>query len=219
VPGLYFFDNDVIDIAANLKPSARGEIEITDVNLAYLRRGDLRVEPLGRGSRQATPAPTKPSAGGNVQSSRPPGRISCIERSPTARYIDHTGCRVAAELAKNDTAATVDIANEDGQPLMDEGFRFLQTVQVVTSLLALTVSVLHRPDPGGCDGLQADPEPASTAFPMKRIWPGANRAVAAGRRVNFRQIQEDSRPRAVHPARRSPYANGDIHIGTALNKI
>jgi len=49
VPGLYFFDNDVVDIAAKLRPSARGEIEITDVNLAYLRRGDLRVEPLGRG--------------------------------------------------------------------------------------------------------------------------------------------------------------------------
>jgi glucose-1-phosphate thymidylyltransferase len=49
VPGLYFYDSDVCEIAKNLKPSPRGELEITDLNRVYMERGDLRVQPLGRG--------------------------------------------------------------------------------------------------------------------------------------------------------------------------
>ena len=49
VTGLYFYDNDVLDVAASIRPSARGELEITDVNLAYLQAGKLQVELMGRG--------------------------------------------------------------------------------------------------------------------------------------------------------------------------
>jgi glucose-1-phosphate thymidylyltransferase len=124
VPGLYFFDNDVIDIAANLRPSPRGEIEITDVNLAYLRRGDLRVEPLGRGfawlDTGTHEALQQAASYVQVIQDRQGLKISCIEEiAYRLGYIDRTQLLVlAAELAKNDYGRyLLDIANEDGQPL------------------------------------------------------------------------------------------------------
>ena len=49
VPGLYLYDRHITEITRSMKPSARGELEITDVNISYMRRGDLHVVPLGRG--------------------------------------------------------------------------------------------------------------------------------------------------------------------------
>ena len=124
VPGLYFYDNDVIRIAADLTPSARGELEITDVNLAYLRRGDLRVEPLGRGFAWLDTGTHEAlqQAASYVQAiqERQGLKISCIEEiAYRLGYIDRSGLlALASDYSKNDYGRYLaDVANEGSSPL------------------------------------------------------------------------------------------------------
>ncbi len=124
VPGLYFYDNDVIRIAAQIKPSHRGELEITDVNLAYLRRGDLKVEPLGRGFAWLDTGTHEAlqQASSYVQAiqERQGLKISCIEEiAYRLGYINRDQLlRLAGDFSKNEYGQYLaDLANEDGLPL------------------------------------------------------------------------------------------------------
>jgi glucose-1-phosphate thymidylyltransferase len=108
VPGLYFYDNDVIAIAENLKPSKRGELEITDVNLTYMRRGQLRVELLGRGFAWLDTGTHKSlqQASSFVQAiqERQGLKIACIEEIAFRKgYIDRDQLTsLARDMLKND---------------------------------------------------------------------------------------------------------------------
>ena len=108
VPGLYFYDNDVVAIARELKPSGRGELEITDVNLAYLKRNDLRVELLGRGFAWLDTGTHEAlqQAASYVQAiqERQGLKVSCIEEIAYRQgYIDREQLRnLAAQYLKND---------------------------------------------------------------------------------------------------------------------
>lgn len=108
VPGIYFYDNDVVAIAKALRPSSRGELEITDVNLEYLRRGTLHVELLGRGYAwlDAGTHESLQQAGSFVQAiqDRQGFKIACIEEIAFRKgFIDRAQLKnLAARFSKND---------------------------------------------------------------------------------------------------------------------
>jgi glucose-1-phosphate thymidylyltransferase len=108
VPGLYVYDNQVIEIAENLKPSHRGELEITDINLAYLRRNQLRVQVLGRGFAWLDTGTHRAlqQAASFVQAiqNRQGLKISCVEEiAYRLGYINKDQLRTLAEdMTQND---------------------------------------------------------------------------------------------------------------------
>ena len=119
VPGIYFYDNDVVEISRNLRPSQRGELEITDVNREYLRRGTLKVELLGRGFAwlDAGTHESLQQAGSFVQAiqDRQGFKIACVEEIAFLKgFIDTAQLKLlAARFRKNEYGKYLDeIANE-----------------------------------------------------------------------------------------------------------
>ncbi|MDY0226842.1 MAG: glucose-1-phosphate thymidylyltransferase RfbA [Desulfomicrobium apsheronum] len=119
VPGIYFYDNEVVEISKNLRPSPRGELEITDVNREYLRRGSLKVELLGRGYAwlDAGTHESLQQAGSFVQAiqDRQGFKIACIEEIAFSKgFIDAGQLKLlAARFKKNEYGKYLDeIADE-----------------------------------------------------------------------------------------------------------
>ena len=111
VTGLYFYDNQVVDIAANLKPSPRGELEITDLNRVYLQKGELNVIQIGRGFAWLDTG-THESLGQSAEfvriiEARQGLKIGCPEEIAfTNKYIDANAVlKIAAEMGKTEYAA------------------------------------------------------------------------------------------------------------------
>jgi len=133
VPGLYFYDNRVLDVAASLRPSARGELEITDVNREYLNRGQLRVELLGRGFAwldTGTPESLLQAASFiEVIEQRQGLKVGCIEEiafrqgfisrhrlETLGREMNNSYGRYLMEIAAESSVRIEHAPDEDGRP-------------------------------------------------------------------------------------------------------
>ncbi len=126
VPGLYFYDNDVVPIAENLEPSVRGELEITDINLEYLRRGQLRVEIFGRGfawlDTGTHESLQQASSFVRAIQERQGLKIACIEEIAYQRgYIDGNQLKkLAKDMLNNDYGQyLMEILSEEGNDKND----------------------------------------------------------------------------------------------------
>jgi len=122
IPGLYFYDNDVVEIARNLTPSARGELEITGINDAYLRRGDLTVTVLPRGTAWFDTGTFEglmdASQFVHVVEARQAYKIGCVEEIAwRAGWIDDAQFRALGDaLAKSGYGAYIHACLERGKP-------------------------------------------------------------------------------------------------------
>lgn len=123
VPGLYIYDNQVVDIAEKLKPSPRGELEITDINNAYLEQNELRVELLGRGfawlDTGTHEALQQAAAYVQVVQERQGMKIACIEEiAYRLGYINDNALKaLAADMLKNDYGQYLMGLLEDKMPI------------------------------------------------------------------------------------------------------